>query len=169
MSGLERGAKPNRNGVYAGEWARRRWKERRGSFDTNDIFYNLNIISQSFCQMMNVCNKRWDSGRYKQDKSKTWLVVRSICYNSWQPSWRSGTEVTISPPALGLIPDRVLLPRLLTPLFEAFIQSFTVKDSSQSNRLIQSKWGSPLLPGFPLFKEEVVTIGDATLSLTNRM
>lgn len=49
-TGLERGAKPNRNRAYAREGARRGWKERRGSFDTNDIFYNLNIISQSFCR-----------------------------------------------------------------------------------------------------------------------
>lgn len=50
MTGLERGAKPNRDRMQAEEQASRGWKETRESFDTNDIFYNLNIISQSFCQ-----------------------------------------------------------------------------------------------------------------------
>lgn len=38
------------------------------------------MSSPSLLPVMNGCNKRWDSSGHEQDKSKTWLVVRSICH-----------------------------------------------------------------------------------------
>lgn len=71
ITGLEKEAKKIRNRVYAREWTRRGWKERRGSFHTNDIFYNLNPISQSFCQWWMAAIKRGIVAVISRTKAKS--------------------------------------------------------------------------------------------------